>query len=87
MPSNLFDHIVIEMTRVADQTAWNVESVLEALEDRVHQGELGPFPKLHLGVLGLYMQVLYPVMVGSGSSCGNMVFENNYPGVWDCLRV
>ena len=54
-----------------------MEGVLEALEDRIHQRKLRPFPKLHLGIFGLDMQILHPVVVGSSSVSGDILFEHN----------
>ena len=67
MASNLFDDVVIEMTRIAQQSAGNVVGMLQTAKDGVLEWELTSLSKLGPLVLSVHVDVLYPAVVGAGT--------------------
>lgn len=73
--SELVNHSVVEVARVAQKAAGNVVGVLEASEGIVEHGELRALPELELPALGGLVQLHHPAVMGRGVLGLYMVLE------------
>ena len=85
--TDLLEHILIKVTRVAQQAPSNVVRVLETTEDVIHHRRLTPLSELCLRVLGVQVDVLHPAVVVCSMLLRHMLLEDNDVVVLDRLRV
>lgn len=86
MPADLLDNVLVEVSCISEELAGDVVGMLQAAKEVGGHGQLGPLPKLGLGVLGLQVERLYPLMVDSCVGVRNMIFENNHVRVGNLFR-
>jgi len=87
MSADLFDGLIVEMTRIAQEGSGNIVSMLESFEDRVREWELISLSKLRPSVLALEVDVLHPAVMCCGDIVGDVLLENHYVGVWQFFGI
>ena len=87
MPSDLLNHVVVEVARVAKKAARNIVGVLQTFIDFCNEWYLRPLSKLDLGVLGRKVQSLDPVVMGSGIGLLHMILEDDDVRARDLLSI
>lgn len=85
--TDLLKHILIKVTRVAQQAPGNVVRVLKTTEDVINHRRLTPLSELRLRVLGVQVDVLHPAVMVCSMFLSHMLLEDNDVVVLDGLRV
>ena len=75
--ADLLDDILVEVARVALETSSDVVCVLETVEHSVKDRSLRALTQLELGVLGLLVDVLHPVVVSRSSVMVDVILEGD----------
>ena len=73
--ADLLDHVLIEVTRVAQELARDVVCVLQSSEDGFLIRAHAALPELHALVGVVIMDALDPQVVSFGTSLGDVVLE------------
>jgi hypothetical protein len=77
---------LVKVTRVALE-ALHVVCVLETVKDSLEERSLRSLAELELGVQGLLVDVLHPVLVSGGITGVDVILEGNEVRVGDGLGV
>lgn len=86
VPANLLDHILVEVTGVAQESG-HVICMLQSIVDHILERELASLLELGAGTLALEMDVLYPAMMASSSMFGDVLLEDDDIRIRDVLCI
>ena len=87
MPSDLLDDLFIEVARVAEKVLAELESVLQAVEDIVHERNLAALPQLGKLIGTRAVDLLDPGVVVLSGGVGYMLLEPDDVRVGDDFGV
>ena len=87
MPTDLLDHVLIEVTRIAEHATGDIVGMLESSERFVDHRQLRSLLELCLAVLRGEVDVLNPAVVSGGEVLGHMRLELDDVVIWDLFHV